>query len=79
VGKAFGIAVMVFAIWAGIEVYTEGMSGAFGGIFQKFGVAEAPADPSDPAMSDKPLDALRLGVGEDMKTAEDKRRRAMGE
>ena len=75
-GKAFGIALMVVGLWVGIEVYTEGMSGAFGGFFQSFGAAEAPADP---AQTDRPLDALRLGVGQDMDVAEAKRRRAMGE
>lgn len=75
-GKAFGIALMVLGLWVGIEIYTEGMSGAFGGLLQKFGAAEAPADPSQP---DKPLEALRMGVGEDMDVAEAKRRRAMGE
>jgi hypothetical protein len=75
-GKAFGIAVMVVGLWVGIEIYTEGMSGAFGGFFRNFGTAEASVDP---AQTDKPLDALRLGVGHDMDVAEAKRKRAMGE
>ena len=75
-GKAIGIALMVMALWVGMEIYTEGMSGAFGGLLQDFGVAEAPADAGEP---EKPLDALRMGVGEDMDVAEAKRKRAMGE
>lgn len=75
-GKVFGMVVIVVGLWVGIEVYSEGMSGAFGGFLQNFGAAEAPADP---AQTEKPLDALRLGVGQDMEIAEAKRKRAMGE
>jgi hypothetical protein len=30
--KVFGILFMILAIWIGIEVFTKGMDGAFGGI-----------------------------------------------
>jgi hypothetical protein len=30
-GKAFGILLIVTAVWVGLEVYTEGVNGAFGG------------------------------------------------
>lgn len=75
-GKALGIGLMVVALWAGLEIYTEGTQGAFGGLFQELGLSEAPATD---APESKPLEALRLGVGEDMDIAEAKRRRALGE
>ena len=42
-GRIFGILLLVLAIWTGVEVYTEGTSGAFGGLFARLGfVAEQP-------------------------------------
>jgi hypothetical protein len=41
VGKLFGIAVIVIGIWVGLEVYQNGMGGAFGGVFS--GGREEPA------------------------------------
>jgi len=41
--KVFGILLIVVGIWLGIEVMNHGMGGAFGGLFAKLGVAEAPA------------------------------------
>jgi hypothetical protein len=31
--RVFGILFIVVAIWAGVEIYTKGMEGAFGGLF----------------------------------------------
>lgn len=31
--KLMGIVLMVVGIWVGIEIYTQGIDGAFGGIF----------------------------------------------
>ena len=40
-GRIFGILFVVLAVWTGVEVYTEGTSGAFGGLFTRLGfVAE---------------------------------------
>jgi hypothetical protein len=40
-GRIFGILLLVLAVWSGVEVYTEGTSGAFGGLFTRLGfVAE---------------------------------------
>ena len=40
-GRIFGILFLVLAVWTGVEVYTEGTSGAFGGLFTRLGfVAE---------------------------------------
>ncbi len=32
-GKMFGLVVLVTALWVGMEVYQEGVDGAFGGAF----------------------------------------------
>jgi hypothetical protein len=40
-GRIFGILFLVLAVWTGVEVYTEGTSAAFGGLFTRLGfVAE---------------------------------------
>ena len=36
-GKLLGIVLLVAAVWVGIEIYTNGTDGAFGGIFARFG------------------------------------------
>lgn len=41
-GKLFGILLIVFAIWVGMSIYTEGTDRAFGGILGRF--APAPAE-----------------------------------
>ncbi len=43
-GKTFGILMIVGLVWVGLEVYTEGTHGAFGGIFASFIGAEAPSE-----------------------------------
>lgn len=42
-GKIFGILVIVAGIWVGLEVFTEGIDGAFGGLFREPAGAEEPA------------------------------------
>jgi hypothetical protein len=39
-GRIFGILFLVLAVWTGAEVYTEGTSGAFGGLFTRLGFVE---------------------------------------
>ena len=46
--KLIGIIVIVIGIWVGIEVYTQGVDGAFGGIFASLGGDEAPSQQSQP-------------------------------
>jgi hypothetical protein len=55
--RLFVILLVVIAIWTGIEVYTRGVDGAFGGVFK--GVSselEAPAARSSP---DRAADAFQ--------------------
>jgi len=52
-GRLFALALVVLAIWAGSEIYTKGIGGAFGGLFASF---EAPADRSTP---DRAADAFQ--------------------
>ncbi len=42
--KAFGILFIVGLVWVGLEVYTEGTHGAFGGVFASFTDEPAPTD-----------------------------------
>ncbi len=52
--RLFVISMIVAAIWAGAEVYTKGVDGAFGGIFAS--AFEAPANRSTP---DRAADAFQ--------------------
>ena len=42
-GKVFGILLFVVGLWAAVEIHTEGIANAFGGIFARTGVVEAEA------------------------------------
>lgn len=47
--KLIGIIIIVIGIWVGIEVYTQGVDGAFGGIFASLGGGgDAPSQASQP-------------------------------
>lgn len=39
--RIFGILFVVLAVWNGVEVYTEGMAGAFGSLLPRLGLDEA--------------------------------------
>jgi hypothetical protein len=55
--RLFGIVLILLGIWTGIEVYTEGVNGAFGGLFSGFSSSvEAPAERSTP---DRAADAFQ--------------------
>lgn len=47
--KVFGILLVVGMIWIGLELYTEGPSRAFGGVFASFLAPDA--DPDEVALS----------------------------
>ncbi len=55
-GKVFGMLLIVFAIWVGLTIYTEGTDRAFGGLLSRFAPASAagPAQPTQP-----PLERIR--------------------
>jgi hypothetical protein len=44
--RLFGLILFILAIYVGITIYTEGVHGAFGGIFVKLGMQPAAADPA---------------------------------
>jgi hypothetical protein len=46
-GRIFGILFIVLAVWTGVEVYNEGTSGAFGGLFVRLGLAEEEVELDD--------------------------------
>jgi hypothetical protein len=52
-GRIFALALLVLAVWAGAEVYTKGVGGAFGGLLSSF---ETPADRTAP---DRAADAFQ--------------------
>jgi len=54
VGRLFTIIVILSAIWVGVEVYTKGVGGVFGGFFSS--AFEAPAERSTP---DRAADAFQ--------------------
>jgi hypothetical protein len=56
--KLLKIVLIVLCVWTAVEVYTEGVNGAFGGLFTGFdgSVLEAPANRSTP---DRAADAFQ--------------------
>jgi hypothetical protein len=46
--KVFGMLLIVGGLWLGLEVYQKGVAGAFGGLFARAGLAEAPAPGAEP-------------------------------
>ena len=46
-GKMFGLVVLVTALWVGMEVYQEGVDGAFGGAFAALGDSDGEYAPRD--------------------------------
>jgi len=55
-GKLFGIVMIVLGIYVGMELYTEGMQNAFGGILERVGLGEAPAQGE---RARRPTEAIR--------------------
>ena len=56
-GRIFGMLFIVLAIWAAVEVFTNGTEGAFGGLFAS-GSPSAESAPAKPA-GDRAADALK--------------------
>ncbi len=69
-GRLLTILLMVLALWIGVEVYTEVLHGAFGGLFGS--AFEAPADRSTP---DRAADAFQRAYN----TSEERVDRALEE
>ncbi len=69
-GRIFGILLLVLAVWSGVEIYTEGTAGAFGGLLPRLGlVAEE---------EEKPVPVTERAAGawqEAYRAAEDRVRR----
>ena len=63
-GKVFGILLMVFAIWVGLTLYTEGTDRAFGGLLSHIAPASAagPAQPPLERIRERAEAARDLGV-----------------
>jgi uncharacterized membrane protein len=67
-GKLIGLLLLVVGIWVGMEVYTNGTQGAFGGALARFGhddgavqdTRSVPQRAGDAARRARDLDAQRL-------------------
>lgn len=73
-GKAFGILMIVLGIYVGMELYTEGMKNAFGGILVRMGLEEPPAE-GEPAK--RPTEAVRDRVLEHRQADAERKQRLM--
>ena len=60
-GKLFGIVLLVLGIWLAVEVYTEGVNGAFGGVFASGSADQAPVTQST---SSRAADTVRSAYEE---------------
>jgi hypothetical protein len=59
VGRILGIGFIVVGIWVGLEVYTEGVAGAFGGLFERLAPASAFEAPAERSTPDRAVDAFQ--------------------
>ncbi len=74
-GKIFAILFIVVLVWVGLEVSTEGVGGAFGGLFTRIpGVAA-----SEPAASRSTMDRARGAVERSYQETEERYGRMLGE
>jgi hypothetical protein len=60
--KAFGILLIVLGVWLGLEIFTKGTDGAFGGIFAS-GIESVRREPAEPTAQ-----RIRNRVEQSMKT-----------
>ena len=74
-GRIVGVLLTVLAIWAGVEVYTKGTDGAFGGAFAFLGSAES----ADRAERRSPSQRAREAVNAAHAEAAERRERMMRE
>lgn len=55
--RLFGLLLILLCVWTGVEIYTNGTAGAFGGLFSRFSEdLNAPAQRSTP---DRAADAFQ--------------------
>ncbi len=59
-GKAIGILMIVLGVWIGMEIFTKGMDGAFGGLFT-LGSDREPNTTAEP-----PVQRIRARVQRDI-------------
>jgi hypothetical protein len=62
-GKSIGLLLAVVAIWATVEIYTEGMDGAFGGRLASMGLADEDAESRAP-VTERVGEAVRRAQSE---------------
>ena len=77
-GKLFGIILLVAGVWIGLEIFTKGMDGAFGGVFASGETtsAEAAVDTVEPLPVYK---RVGIQVGEDIERGFDRTDQALSE
>lgn len=64
--KTFGMLFIVALLWAGVEIYTEGMHGAFGGALAGITGAEAPPEGEETMAHNRAGKALEAAHSERM-------------
>jgi hypothetical protein len=75
-GKLFGIVVIVLAMWVGLEIYTQGVRGAFGGLLAGLDSSDEQTETAD---GGAPLENLRNKVNRDNDEGWARRERMMGD
>lgn len=68
-GRVIGILLFVIALWVGLQIFTEGRDGAFGGAFS--------AEAGDAAPSAPPTKRAEAAVKRAMQQSEDRVDRAL--
>jgi hypothetical protein len=56
-GRLFGLLLILLCIWTGVEIYTKGTAGAFGGLFSRF--SEDLNTPAQRSTHDRAADAFQ--------------------
>ncbi len=58
-GRMFGLVLLLVSVWVGVEVYTRGLEGAFGGALASFAADDSPAHRAREKLSDRVESAAR--------------------
>ncbi len=72
-GRIAGILFMVLGIWVGMEIFTQGVDAAFGGVFARWSHVDTDADPlpADRSPAQRIGDRVRESLGQGAKRTEE--------
>jgi len=74
-GKLFGIVVIIVGLWAGMEIYNEGTTNAFGGALVRAGMVEEAPTGQERNLGER----VESKVGKARAEADARRARMLGE